>query len=69
MGEVLNYVDVRLKHRRIGALLGLEKEAVDNFCSVWWPLGGREADAEDAGAGWVHDTGSLESTDLTGLPL
>lgn len=36
--KVMNYVDLRLKHRRIGSLLGLEKEAVDNFCSVWWSM-------------------------------
>lgn len=36
--KVMNYVDIRLKHRRIGSLLGLEKEAVDNFCSVWWSM-------------------------------
>ena len=24
-----------MKHRRIGSLLGLEKEAIDNFCSLW----------------------------------
>jgi hypothetical protein len=40
--QVMNYVDLRLKHRRIGSLLGLEKEAVDNFCSVWWLLGPQE---------------------------
>ncbi|CAL1139025.1 unnamed protein product [Cladocopium goreaui] len=36
--KVMNYVDLRLKHRRIGSLLGLEKGAVDNFCSVWWSM-------------------------------
>ena len=40
--QVMNYVDLRLKHRRIGSLLGLEKGAVDNFCSVWWLLGPQE---------------------------
>lgn len=33
--QVLSHVDLRMKHRRIGSLLGLEKEAIDNFCSLW----------------------------------
>lgn len=36
--KVLNYVDIRMKHRQIGTILGLDKEAVDNFCSVWWSM-------------------------------
>ena len=44
--QVMNYVDIRLKHRRIGSLLGLEKEAVDNFCSVWWLLEPQEMKVE-----------------------
>ena len=39
--EILDFVDIRMRHWRIGSLLGLDKEAVDNFCTVWWRLSQR----------------------------
>ncbi|CAE6940255.1 unnamed protein product [Symbiodinium sp. KB8] len=27
-----------MRHWRVGTLLGLDKEAVDNFCTVWWSM-------------------------------
>ncbi|CAJ1430619.1 unnamed protein product, partial [Effrenium voratum] len=35
---ILDFVDIRMRHWRIGSLLGLDKEAVDNFCTVWWSM-------------------------------
>lgn len=36
--RVLEFVDTRMRHWRVGSLLGLDKEAVDNFCTVWWSM-------------------------------
>ncbi|CAJ1328325.1 unnamed protein product, partial [Effrenium voratum] len=36
--RILDFVDIRMRHWRIGSLLGLDKEAVDNFCTVWWSM-------------------------------
>ncbi|CAE7689034.1 unnamed protein product, partial [Symbiodinium sp. CCMP2592] len=36
--HVLEFVDTRMRHWRVGSLLGLDKEAVDNFCTVWWSM-------------------------------
>jgi len=36
--RVLDFVDARTQHWRVGSLLGLDREAVDNFCTVWWSM-------------------------------